>query len=85
MFRNVSSFPSSLNQVRRGQRAIVDGFAPDFPPARQAHLMAYGLTPDTQVRVLQHTPITIVQVDHLEIAIEHALAKGILVRAVRQN
>ncbi|GAB4524135.1 MAG: hypothetical protein Fur0018_07410 [Anaerolineales bacterium] len=71
--------PFRLSEVRRGQSATVRGFAPGFPAARQAHLMAYGLTPGAQVRVVQHTPITIVQVEHLEIALERSLADGIRV------
>ncbi len=69
--------PLRLSEVRRGQCATVRGFAPDFPAARQAHLMAYGLTPGARVRVVQHTPVTVVQVENLEIALERSLAEGI--------
>jgi len=69
--------PRVLSEARRGQQAVVRGFAPGFPASRQAHLLAYGLTPGARVRVLQHRPVTIVQVDHLEIALERSLAEGI--------
>ncbi|RMF40824.1 MAG: ferrous iron transport protein A [Anaerolineae bacterium] len=72
-----TSPPLRLSDVRRGQYATVCGFAPDFPAARQAHLMAYGLTPGAQVRVVQHSPVTVVQVENLEIALERSLAEGI--------
>ncbi len=39
--------------------------------------MAYGLTPGAQVRVVQHSPVTVVQVENLEIALERSLAEGI--------
>jgi Fe2+ transport system protein FeoA len=50
------------------------GFAPGLPPEHWAHLQAYGLVPGRYVRVLQHTPVTIVQVEHCEIALEDELA-----------
>ncbi len=69
--------PRLLSEARRGQQAVVRGFAPGFPASRQAHLLAYGLTPGARVRVLQHRPVTIIQVEHLEIALERSLAEGI--------
>ena len=32
------------------------------------------------VQVLQHSPVTIVKLDHIELALESDLAKGILVK-----
>jgi Fe2+ transport system protein FeoA len=50
-----------------------------MPAERYAQLRAYGLAPGCQVFVLQHTPITVIRIDHLELALEHSLVKEIQV------
>jgi Fe2+ transport system protein FeoA len=72
--RHGSGFPNTLADVRPGEGAKLLGFAPDLPPERWAHLQAYGLVPGRLVRVLQHAPVTVVQVEHCEIALENELA-----------
>jgi Fe2+ transport system protein FeoA len=69
----------TLADVRAGERVRVLGFREQMNPSRSAHLQAYGLTPDNFVTVLQHTPVTIVQVEHLELALEMNLARLILI------
>ena len=69
-----SVLPNTLADVLPGEGAQLLGFAPDFPPERWAHLQAYGLVPGRFVRVLQHAPVTVVQVEHCEIALENELA-----------
>lgn len=69
----------TLLDVPRGYRAKVVGFAESIPLARKAHLQAYGLTPGHRVRILQQSPITIVQIEHTELAIEWDLAERIRV------
>ena len=69
-----SGLPNTLADVRPGEGAKLLGFAPDLPPERWAHLQAYGLVPGRFVRVLQHAPVTVVQVEHCEIALEDELA-----------
>jgi Fe2+ transport system protein FeoA len=69
----------TLLDVPRGHRAKVVGFAKSIPLARKAHLQAYGLIPGHWVRVLQHSPITVVQIEHTELAIERDLAERIQV------
>lgn len=56
------------------------GFAEGFPPDRRAHLQAYGLVPDYTAKVLQQAPVTIVKIDHTELALENELAALILVK-----
>jgi Fe2+ transport system protein FeoA len=74
-----SSLPDTLADVIPGEGARLIGFAPEFPPERWAHLQAYGLVPGRFVRVLQHNPVTVVQVEHCEIALEGELASQIRV------
>ncbi len=70
----------SLADVPAGCRVRVLGFAEGFPPDRRAHLQAYGLVPDYTAKVLQQAPVTIVKIDHTELALENELAALILVK-----
>ena len=69
----------TLAEVPAGFKARVQEISKDLPPDRRAYLQAYGLVPDYWVQVLQHSPVTIIQLDHLELALEKDLARGILV------
>jgi Fe2+ transport system protein FeoA len=55
----------------------LEGFASSLPARQQAHLQAYGLVPGHLVRVVQHSPVTIVQIEHTELALEAGLARQI--------
>lgn len=70
----------TLADVPPGCNAKVVRFAADFPPDRRAYLQSYGLVMDYWVQVVQHSPITIVRLDHLELALENELASGIIVQ-----
>jgi Fe2+ transport system protein FeoA len=74
-----SHLPETLADVHPGEGARLSGFTAEFPAERCAHLQAYGLVPGRFVRVLQHNPVTVVQVEHCEIAIERELAGQICV------
>lgn len=69
----------SLVDIPPGIQAQVIGFADDFPEDRRAYLQAYGLVINHQVRVIQHSPVTIIRFDNIELALEAALAEGIRV------
>lgn len=68
-----------LAGIRPGRQAKILGFSANLPPDRLAHLQAYGLLPGRRVQVLQHTPVTVVQIEHFELALERELARGIQV------
>lgn len=70
---------TSLANIAPGCLAEVIGFDDLTPLQRKAHLQAYGLSPGHTVKVLQHKPVTVVGVDHLELALENELAQKILV------
>lgn len=70
---------TTLARVSAGSRAVVTKYLPGMPAERYAQLSAYGLAPGCQVFVLQHTPITVIRLDHLELALEHSLVKEIQV------
>jgi Fe2+ transport system protein FeoA len=77
--RRSSSQAETLVDLLPGQGAQLLGFAPELPQEHWAHLQAYGLVPGRYVRVLQHNPVTVVQVEHCEIALEDELARQICV------
>jgi Fe2+ transport system protein FeoA len=52
----------------------VKGFLPGLTAERRAHLQAYGLSPGYWVEVIQHYPVTVVRVEHTELALEAGLA-----------
>jgi Fe2+ transport system protein FeoA len=54
-----------------------------MPRERRAHLQAYGLVPGHCVRILQHSPVTIVQIEHMELALEGGLARQVQVEGTK--
>jgi Fe2+ transport system protein FeoA len=57
----------------------IAGFSGDLSLHQQEHLQAYGLVMGRRVRVLQHSPVTVVQVEHMEVAMEKELARKVQV------
>jgi Fe2+ transport system protein FeoA len=72
---------TTLADVPPGGKAEITGFSAGFPADRRAYLQAYGLVENYWVQVVQHSPVTIVKLDHIELALESDLAKGILVQS----
>jgi Fe2+ transport system protein FeoA len=58
---------------------MIEGFAQDIRPARKSQLQAYGLVPGYWVEVLQHSPVTVIKIEHSEVAMENELARQVLV------
>lgn len=71
-----------LSDIPVGRGARVYGFDEHLPAYRSAQLQAYGLAPGYQVRVLQHSPVTVIQVEHVELALEGDLARMVMVEAI---
>ena len=69
----------TLADIQPGRSARITGFATSIVPERHAHLRSYGLVPGCMVRVIQHSPVTIIQVEHTELALEGGLAREVLV------
>jgi hypothetical protein len=63
----------------------VTGFLDGFPADRKAYLQAYGLVADDWVTVLQHSPVTVIRLEHTELALESELAIGIQVAQIRKE
>jgi Fe2+ transport system protein FeoA len=69
-----AGWPLTLLDVPPGCQAKIEGFAPDLSPARKSQLQAYGLVPGYWVEVLQHSPVTVIKIEHSEVAMENDLA-----------
>jgi hypothetical protein len=69
-----------LTAVLPGREVCVAGFTSGISDERKARLQAYGLVSGQVVRVLQHNPVTVVVIEHLELAMETDLARSVLVK-----
>ena len=78
--------PATLGEVKPGATVRIAGFAKPLPSRQREHLAAYGLVAGRTVRVLQHSPATVVQIEHLELALEGEIAARVNVEpAVAQR
>lgn len=75
----IDSSPRLLADLEPNSRARILGFAPQISVDRKAHLQAYGILPGNILRVHQKRPVTIIQVEHTELALESDLAELIYV------
>lgn len=64
-----------------GRTVRIALFDDDIDPAQQEQLHAYGLSMQHTVRVLQQQPMTVVLCDHMELALEHAVARHVWVES----
>ncbi|MDH3672822.1 MAG: ferrous iron transport protein A [Gammaproteobacteria bacterium] len=67
----------TLAEARRGTRVCIAGIGDAVPAARREHLQAYGLAAGQRVRVVQQSPVTVVQIEHTELALDAELACAI--------
>jgi Fe2+ transport system protein FeoA len=72
----------TLVDIPAGGQARVAGFLEGLPLERRSQLQAYGLTPNEMVHVLQHSPVTVIQIDQTELALEGGLASQIKVERI---
>jgi Fe2+ transport system protein FeoA len=69
----------TLANILPGENAIIVDFLPGISSEQRAHLLAYGVIPGSIIRVIQQTPVTILEVDQLELALEKKIANSIKV------
>lgn len=68
----------TLASVEPGREVSVAGYTGNSGGQRR-HLQAYGLLPGRRVRVLSQRPVTIVQIEETELAVEDSVAACVLV------
>jgi Fe2+ transport system protein FeoA len=71
----------TLADVPAATRVRVEALS-GLPAGRHEQLEAYGMAPGRWLDVVQQHPLTIVRVEHTDIALERAIARGIRVAAV---
>lgn len=70
----------TLAGARPGHEVAIVGFAGGTGDLHE-RLLAYGLIPGRTLRVLAQKPLTVVQVEHTELALERELADCVEVAA----
>jgi len=70
---------NTLAEAQPGRCLRVMGFLPGLSAERRTHLQAYGVIPGHCVRVLQQSPVTVVQIEYTELALENDMARLIQV------
>ena len=75
----------ALTELPVGAQARVEGFSPGIPAIRRQQLLAYGLVPGRMLQVLQRLPVTVVQVEQTELALESELAEGVRVEVLPET
>jgi len=70
----------TLKETTLGSQVTIAGFHPQMNPERRVRLQAYGLNEGQLIRVIQHSPVTIVLIEHLELAIEAEIAQYVFIR-----
>jgi len=71
-----------LTELSPGAYARMIDFDPEILSEHKALLQAYGLIPGYALRLQQQKPVTVIQVDHTELAFEYELAKEIFVEKI---
>jgi Fe2+ transport system protein FeoA len=56
---------------------VVKHYLTHMPANRRTQLMAYGLLPGEKICVLQHYPVTVIQIAHTELALDAELAGAV--------
>lgn len=69
----------TLDQAAPGSVLQVLGFSSALSVQHRLRLQAFGLEPGRRLRIIQQRPVTIVLIDHLELAVEKVLAQRVLV------
>lgn len=78
----VTSTGLRLTDLSAGSEARILGFAPGISIDRKAQLQAYGVVPGNSLWVRQHKPVTVIQIDHTELAFETDLADSIFMESL---
>jgi len=62
-----------------GRMVHIAEFGDEIDPLQREQLHAYGLSAAHAVKVLQQTPMTVLLCEHVELAIEHEVARHLWV------
>ncbi|MDR2014032.1 MAG: ferrous iron transport protein A [Azoarcus sp.] len=68
-----------LTGTPTGHRVRLAEFGEEIDPLQREQLIAYGLTAQQTLTVLQQRPMTVILCEHMELALEHWVAHHIWV------
>lgn len=71
----------TLAGTSRGDRVRVAGVE-SLPAWQERQLVGYGVAPGRTIDVVQTTPVVVVQIDNVELALERPIARGVRVTAL---
>jgi Fe2+ transport system protein FeoA len=74
-----STHKLTLAEVPVGSDVCVSGFVPGLSSGQRLQLQTFGLLEGHCVHVVQHSPVTIIQIEHIELALENGLARQVFV------
>ncbi len=69
----------TLADIPAGKQARIVSISQRMPSNQRAHLHAYGLIPGRLVKIAQRSPVTVVQIEQMELALETEMAGLVLV------
>jgi Fe2+ transport system protein FeoA len=76
-----SADAATLANAAPGVRVRVSGIGAGAAEWRE-HLQAYGISRGREIQVVQQSPVTVVRVDHVDLAFEARIAREIAVEAL---
>lgn len=69
-----------LTEVPARSHVNIAGFTSDAARDLRERLLAYGLIPGQDIRVLAQKPVTVLRIEHTELALEKVLAACVMVK-----
>ncbi len=69
----------TLADIPARMQARIVSISQRMPANQRAHLQAYGLIPGRMVKITQRSPVTVVRIEQMELALETELAGLVLV------
>lgn len=71
----------ALTDFAPGSDVVVQAIQSGIPDDERSHLLAWGIAPGTELRLITHQPVTRLLIEHTELAIERSVAVHIRARA----
>lgn len=71
--------------IAPGSEVSLAEFDAALDPLQREHLLAYGLTLGSRLRILQQRPMTLILADEIELALEHGVARHLWVEQQKTN
>ena len=77
-----STHKLTLAEVPVGSDVCVTGFVPGLSSGQRLQLQTFGLLEGHCVHIVQHSPVTIIRIEHMELALENGIARLVFVEVL---